>query len=305
MAPKVIPPLRPLAIGEIGDRYIIDLFGPFVGTPRGNKYLLVVMEYVSRMNVVEPIKDRNATTIATAMWKILHTYGIGRELVSDNAGELAGTIAKELCRLGQMSQSHPTPHHHQMTGLIDRFGRTFGDMMAKFVNQIQDDWDIHCHVLSYASNTATNRSSSLPPFTVMYGRRGLTPDMARVSVGHPYSKAVQRAQAIAHKVAKEEIGLAQDAMSKWYERKVRTRWRFKDGDKVWLFWPGTTGAHVGKLRARWRGPYEVVNADVGHDNALLEHCTGKEQLIAHVSFLQAFHTKSDLLEEEAERLAEA
>ena len=94
-------------------------------------------------------------------------------------------------------------------------------------------------------------------------------------------------------------------MTKWYERKVRTRWRFRNGDRVWLFWPGTTGPHVGKLRARWRGPYEVLNTDVGHDNVLLEHCIGKEQLIAHVSFLQAFHTKDNLLEEEAKRLAEA
>ena len=304
-APKVVPPLRPLDIGGTGDRYIIDLFGPFTGTPRGNKYLLVMMEYVSRMNFVEPIKDRYATTIAAAVWKVLHQFGIGRELVSDNAGELAGNIAKELCALGQMRLSHPTPHHHQMTGLIDRFGRTFGDMMSKFINQIQDDWDLHCHVLSYTSNTASNRSSSLPPYTVMFGRTALTPDMARLKVSEPFSKATQRAQAIAQKVAHEEIALAQEAMTVWYEKKVRSRWQWKKDDQVWLFWPGTTGPHVGKLRARWRGPYTILNGNIGHDNVLLEHSVDKERLIAHVSFLQRYHTRENLLEEEAEKLAEA
>ena len=304
-APKVVPPLRPLDIGGLGDRYIIDLFGPFTGTPRGNKYLLVMMEYVSRMNIVAPIKDRKATTIAAAVWKILHTFGIGRELVSDNAGELAGHIAKEVCALGQMKQSHPTPHHHQMTGLIDRFGRTFGDMMSKFVNQVQDDWDIHCHVLSYTSNTATNRSSSLPPFTVMFGRTALTPDMARLTVSEPFSKATQRAQKLAQQIAREEILLSQEAMTKWYEKKVKSRWQWKKEDKVWLFWPGTSGPHVGKLRSRWRGPYTILDEKLGNDNVLLEHSVEKGRLIAHVSFLQRYHVKDSLLEEEAEKLAEA
>ena len=68
---------------------------------------------------------------------------------------------------------------------------------------------------------------------------------------------------------------------------------------------GNDRASYGEASRRWRGPYEILDGYIGHDNVLLEHCTGKEQLIAHVSFLQAFHTKTNLLEEEAGHLAEA
>ena len=302
---QVIPPLRAMSIGAIGDRWILDLLGPFTGTPRGNKYLIILMEYVTRYAIVCPTHSRQAEIIAAEVSRTLHTFGLGRELVSDGAGELAGRIAEEMCLLDQMKLTHPMPHRHQMTGLLDRFGRTFGDMLASYINQVQDDWDIHCFKLQYASNTATNRSMKTSPFTVMFGRDGLMPDSARVKVSEPFSRRSQQAMILARKVAKEELIKSQDVMTTWYERKMRSRHIFKKDDMVYVFWPGTSGPHVGKLRARWRGPFIITCEDVGHDNVGLVHRDSKENIMAHQSFLQPYKTRTALLESEAEKLMDA
>lgn len=82
--------------------------------------------------------------VAVTSWKkeivvpainyMLHQMGLRRGLLSDGAGELACKMAHELCALNQMTLSHPMPHRHQMTGLMDRFGRTFHHVLASYVN---------------------------------------------------------------------------------------------------------------------------------------------------------------------------
>ena len=263
------------------------------------------MEYVTRYGLVSPIKTRTAESIASEVSRLLHTFGLGRELISDNAGELAGKICEEMCRLDQMSLTHPTPHRHQMTGLMDRFGRTFGDMMASYVNQLQDDWDIHCFKLQYASNTATNRSMNTSPFKVMFGRDGLMPDSARLLVSEPYSIRSQQAMVLARKVAREELLRSQVVMSTWYDRKCRTRHTFKLGDRVWVFSPWKSGPDVGKHKANFRGPYVIENVDAGHDNLGLVHETKKNHIIAHISFLYPYRTRDRLMDEEAMKLMDA
>ena len=116
-----IHPLRPMSIGAIGDMWILDLFVPFPGTPRGNKYLIVIMEYVTRYAVVSPIHSRKSEVIAADVSRVLHTFGLCRELVSNGAGELAGRVAEEMCLLNQISISHPMPHRHQMFGVESLF----------------------------------------------------------------------------------------------------------------------------------------------------------------------------------------
>lgn len=234
---QVIPPLRPLRCGAIGDRFIVDLLGPFKETERGNKYLVVVMEYVSRYALAWPIKSRKEEVVLPPINRMLHEMGLGRELVSDGAGELASKMADELCKLNQIMLKHPMPHRHQMTGLIDRFGRTFHHVLASYVNNTQDNWDQYLTLLLYATNTAVSKSLGKSPFEVMFGRKGLNSMSARLTVAEPYSVEFQKRREEIWRIAGTALTTAQSAMTEWYKKKIRSRVTWKTGDKVWMFWP--------------------------------------------------------------------
>ena len=44
------------------DRFSIDVLGPLPRTARGNKYILVVMDYFSRWVEILPVPDHTAET---------------------------------------------------------------------------------------------------------------------------------------------------------------------------------------------------------------------------------------------------
>lgn len=302
---QVIPPLRPLRCGALGDRFIVDLLGPFKETPRGNKYIIVVMEYVSRYALACPVASRKKEVVLPPINRMLHEMGLGRELVSDGAGELACKMANELCTLNQMVLTHPMPHRHQMTGLVDRFGRSFHHVLASYVNNSQNDWDVYLTLLLYATNTAISKSLGKSPFEVMFGRKGLNPMSARLTVSEPYSIEYQKRRKEIWETAATALSNAQSAMTEWYKKKVRQRVVWKNGQKVWMYWPARSKAGIGKLRCFWRGPYQIDDVDVGHDNIALTYLpTGKKQM-AHTSFLQPFMAPIPLLDQEAELLGRA
>ena len=46
------------------DRFSIDVLGPLPRTPRGNKYILVVMDYFSKWVEILPVPDQTAESRA-------------------------------------------------------------------------------------------------------------------------------------------------------------------------------------------------------------------------------------------------
>lgn len=46
------------------DRLSIDILGPLPRTPRGNKFILVVMDFFSKLVEVLPIPDQTSETCA-------------------------------------------------------------------------------------------------------------------------------------------------------------------------------------------------------------------------------------------------
>lgn len=46
------------------DRFSIDVLGPLPRTPRGNKYILVVMDYFSKWVEILPVPDQTAESCA-------------------------------------------------------------------------------------------------------------------------------------------------------------------------------------------------------------------------------------------------
>lgn len=139
---EVIPPLRALGLGDVGDRWALDVAGPLPVTARGNRYVIAAVEYATRYAIAVPVPTHTARDVARfIMEKIVLVHGPLREIIMDGAPELNGKVIEELVSLLQAKQSTPVPYRPALLGLVERFHRTWKDMCSMYVNGDQRDWD--------------------------------------------------------------------------------------------------------------------------------------------------------------------
>ncbi|OWY96951.1 protease, Reverse transcriptase, ribonuclease H, integrase, partial [Phytophthora megakarya] len=139
-AKEVIPPLRSQGVGAVGDRWAIDVAGPLPVTANGNSYVVAAVDYATRYAVVVTVADHTASAIAKfIMEKLVLIYGPMRELVMGGAPEFNGREVEELVSMLQARHVTPVPYRPALLGLVERFHRTWKDMVAIFVREAQND----------------------------------------------------------------------------------------------------------------------------------------------------------------------
>eukprot|EP00644_Phytophthora_capsici_P013263 jgi/Phyca11/101667/e_gw1.5.880.1 len=85
-----------------------------------------------------------------------------------------------------------------------------------------------------------------------------------------------------HECAEEARRREQERQAKYYNRKARSRYEFKPGDRVWVFRP-PRGPKASKFVHSWIGPTKIIEP-AGYDNFLIrrEDLDGRgELIIAH------------------------
>ena len=103
--------------------------------------------------------------------------------------------------------------------------------------------------------------------------------------------------------AEKALQEAQQKQAKWYNKKVRHRSQFQDGDMVWVLHPARA-LGVGKLYHKWRGPYQIQGFSE-FDNVNLVEGRTKKQVMVHISRLQPFYVEERILHEWTKAIAES
>jgi len=77
------------------DRVAVDLVGPiFPPADRGNKYILTMMDYITRYPEAVPLKDTQAETVAEALVNVFTRVGVPKEILSDQGSQFLSAVMK-------------------------------------------------------------------------------------------------------------------------------------------------------------------------------------------------------------------
>ena len=77
-------PVRPIEIYDVFDRIAMDVVGPLPMTREGNKYILVIQEYLTKFPWAFAMPDQKAHRVAQILVEnILLEYGTPRVLLTD------------------------------------------------------------------------------------------------------------------------------------------------------------------------------------------------------------------------------
>jgi len=157
-------------------------------------------------------------------------------------------------------------YHPQTNGELERWHRTFKNMLAKVVNKHGNDWDQYLPKLLWAYRTIPHSATGESPFFLLRGMDPVLPSSTALS--HPrtdYQVDVDDWKtcffdAIHEVWADAAVRIRQaNSQSKIRFDRTAVKSEIAPGDKVWVLKPGLKLKPTRKLTCLFDGPYRVLD----------------------------------------------
>ena len=112
-------PLKGILEVEIFDMWGIDFMGPFPSA-LGYKYILVMMDYVSKWVEAMPTLTNNARVVKKMLKKVIFPrFGTPRALISDGGSHFDNNVIEALLKKYGVTHKVATPYHPQTSGQVE------------------------------------------------------------------------------------------------------------------------------------------------------------------------------------------
>lgn len=270
-------PLKPIEVVRRRQLLGVDLTGPLPETKRGNRYILMCMYHFERWPEAVPLRDSRALTVAqNLVEQVLSRWGYPELMLSDNGAEFIASVTKEVCNLLGIQQLFSSSYHPETNGLVEDENKIVKQVIEKYVDLTQTDWDIWLQPLMFSLRTSIQDSVGMSPFEVMFGIKPRFPGEIDVPTKTHFAKDLKEKMKQIDDLVKENLMTSQSKRKERIDEKNREKLiSYKVGDEVWILEErkpekGTTK----KLRPKWRGPYTVM--EVLSPQVILVKLTGDE-----------------------------
>nr|XP_032808461.1 uncharacterized protein K02A2.6-like [Petromyzon marinus] len=163
-------PLRPFRVSRTNQLVGIDLQGPFPRSHRGNRYILVSVEYFTRYPVAVAIPDKTALVVSRAFVEhYVLKHGIPKRVITDQGSEFEAQLFQALCHEFGIQKDRTTAYHPQANGMVERMNQTLAGKLKCMVAANQQDWDEHLPYTLFAYTTTVHTSTGQTLFLMMFG----------------------------------------------------------------------------------------------------------------------------------------
>jgi transposase InsO family protein len=280
--------LQPIPVLERWETIGVDVVGPLPKTKKGNRYILVFVEYMTKWPEAFAIPKADAVTVARVLFdEIICRYGAPRRLLSDRGKNFLASVVREVCELCGVKKIFTTAYRPQTDGLVERFNHTLVEMLAMYTSSEQDDWDEAIPAVLFAYRTEKHATTTESPSMLMFGREAVYPVETVLNTKPRTEEAGQIKARLkeATALARAAISKSQDAQKARYDQDHKDT-VYKVGQYVLWFRPYRRKGRVAKLRCQWTGPF-IIAKQKGPVNYVLRGLNGflvKE--LVHVSKLK-------------------
>lgn len=205
-----------------------------------------------------------------------------------------------MTKLLGIQKTRTTALHPQSDGMIERFNKTVGNMLATLVEKDQKNWDEVLPLAMMAYRSADQETTSYSPNMMMLGREARLPvDLVYGSL--PVNSATSVPQYVAdlkdrmcnvHEAAREHIKSASNKQKSEYDYSAKFQ-PYKDGDLVWLYDPKRKVGLSPKLQSNWDGPYRLITS-ISDLVYRVQKSPNSKPRVVHYNRLKPFHGETDV-----------
>lgn len=295
---KNVACLSPISVENVMDKVGIDVLGPIRRSARGNRYIIVAVEYVSKYAICKAVARVTSEVIVDFLVEeIFCRFGGVREIISDRGSVFTARLVKETIEEFGAQAVYTTAFHPQSNGLVERFNRTLLSMLRKFIASDQRDWCRFLPMVTFAYNSSVQASTSQVPHLLLYGRDprvGIDVDLGlnNVNAVTTLSQKQLLLESLTRR-ALSNLGRAQMRQKRMYDRKASCQ-VFRVGDLVLLHTPRRISGRTYKLCRLFKGPYIVVRR-INERNYIVRKVGVRRAMsrldVVHVNRMKLFHTR--------------
>ena len=293
--------LYPIKVGEPFERIGIDFVGPLERTKVGNKYILVVTDYLTKWPEARAMKEATAKNVVEFIYKeIICRHGCPRIILSDRGTHFRNEIVDGICEKFRIKHKLSSPYHPQTNGLVERFNRTLCEGLAK-VTEKENEWDRYIESVLFAYRTNKHNTTKRTPFFMVYGREAILPidDNNQDEEISEKDSLLKRTYDIINLKEKRNEVLdiiegTQEKQKKRHDERIEED-KFEIGDKVLLKDTAKEKQWSGKLSQKWKGPY-YIHQVIGKGAYKLRDMNGRVLKAArNIKHLKKYYDQKDLI----------
>jgi hypothetical protein len=108
--------LHPVPVKEIFHRWGVDLVGPLKETPRGNKYMAVATEYLTKWPEAVAIPEKSGVEVHRFLMSLTYRFGPSSVILHDQGREFNNHMVQDLCAQLKTHIAMTSAYHPQSNG---------------------------------------------------------------------------------------------------------------------------------------------------------------------------------------------
>ncbi|GJX08591.1 reverse transcriptase domain-containing protein [Tanacetum coccineum] len=156
-------PQNAIQVCEIFDLWGIDFMGPFPSS-RGNKYILVAVDYLSKWVEAKALPTNDARVVCKFLKNLFARFGTPRAIISDRGTHFCNDqFAKVMAKYG-VTHRLSTPYHPQTSGQVEVSNRGIKRILERTIGENRASWSDKLDDALWAFRTAYKTPIGCTPY---------------------------------------------------------------------------------------------------------------------------------------------
>ncbi|GJT38771.1 reverse transcriptase domain-containing protein [Tanacetum coccineum] len=156
-------PQNAIQVCEIFDLWGIDFMGPFPSS-RGNKYILVAVDYLSKWVEAKALPTNDARVVCKFLKSLFARFGTPRAIISDRGTHFCNDqFSKVMAKYG-VTHRLSTPYHPQTSGQVEVSNRGIKRILERTIGENRASWSDKLDDALWAFRTAYKTPIGCTPY---------------------------------------------------------------------------------------------------------------------------------------------
>lgn len=275
----VDPPSRPM------ERVHADHLGPFIKSTRGNSYILVFVDALTKFVTLYPVRSTTSKEAAMVFKHFIDRYGSPKVIVTDRGTAFTADEFEEFCSKRGIKHHLTSSKWAQANGQVERVNRTLVPVITTSL-EYEEEWDSKIKEVERNLNLAVNQTTGKSPYRCLLG---YTPRFQDAKFANEVViEEYQRPEILQEEILKE----IKEKQKKWKFRydKKKCYEQLSVGDIVMVKRsPEATGQPT-KTQSKYKGPYVIIS-DLGcniYKVKTLDETVRQYTMNVHISHLKIY-----------------
>ncbi|GJU77726.1 reverse transcriptase domain-containing protein [Tanacetum coccineum] len=236
-------PQNNIQVCDVFDIWGLDFMGPFPNS-KGNKYILVAVDYVSKWVEAQALPTNDARVVIRFLRRLFARFGVPKALISDRGTHFCNSQLEKALQKYGVTHKLSTAYHPQTNGQTEVTNRAIKHILERLVGYNPKNWSEKLDDALWAFRTAYKTPTGCTPFRLVYGKAWKIRFMELNELMELRDGAY------------ENTWIFKERTKRWHDSRLRGDKNFKEGDKVLLF-NSRFKMHPCKLKSKWYGPNMV------------------------------------------------